>query len=55
MVCLRAFSDLVYVKPESFNAAKNKNIATEIEKINRLFVKQGSRICTYRSGKMGLN
>jgi hypothetical protein len=33
--------DLVYIKPESFNAANNKNVAVEIEKINSLFVKSG--------------
>ncbi|MCX6254322.1 MAG: phosphoenolpyruvate synthase, partial [Bacteroidia bacterium] len=37
----KGIHDLVYVKPESFNAANNKSVAIEIEKINALFVKQG--------------
>ena len=47
--------DLVYVKPESFSAANNKNVAAEIEKINSTFVKQGIGLCAYRPGQMGIH
>jgi CheY-like chemotaxis protein len=36
----KGIHDVVYIRPESFNAANNKNIAVEIEKINSSFVKQ---------------
>ena len=45
--------DLVYVKPESFNAANNKNVAVEIEKINSLFVKQGKGYVLIGPGRWG--
>ena len=45
--------DLVYVKPESFNPAQNKNIAIDIEKINNLFVKQGSGYVLIGPGRWG--
>ena len=47
--------DLVYVKPESFIASQNKNIAVTIENINSSVYKTGQGICTCRSGPVGLN
>ena len=38
--------DLVYVKPESFNAVNNKNVAIEIEKINSQVCQTGKRLCS---------
>jgi hypothetical protein len=49
----KGICDLVYVKPESFNAAKNKNVALEIEKINALFVKQGKGYVLIGPGRWG--
>ena len=34
--------DLIYVKPESFNPAQNKDIALSVERINNEFIKKGS-------------
>jgi len=45
--------DLVYVKPESFNAANNKNVATEIENINAGFVKQSLGYVLIGPGRWG--
>ena len=49
----KGITDLVYVKPESFNAANNKNVALEIEKINTLFVKQGRGYVLIGPGRWG--
>jgi CheY-like chemotaxis protein len=45
--------DLVYVKPESFNAAFNERIATDIEKVNAGFVKQGINYVLVGPGRWG--
>jgi CheY-like chemotaxis protein len=45
--------DLVYIKPDSFNAAQNKNVALEIEKINSQFVKQGTGYVLIGPGRWG--
>jgi len=45
--------DLVYVKPESFNAVNNKSVAIEIEKINTSFVKQGKGYVLIGPGRWG--
>jgi CheY-like chemotaxis protein len=45
--------DLVYVKPESFNAINNKSVALEIDKINSLFVKQGKGYVLIGPGRWG--
>jgi CheY-like chemotaxis protein len=45
--------DLVYVKPDSFNSANNKNVAIEIDKINGLFVKQGKGYVLIGPGRWG--
>ena len=49
----RGISDIVYVKPESFNAANNKSVAIEIEKINSFFVKQGRGYVLIGPGRWG--
>jgi hypothetical protein len=49
----KGIHDLVYVKPESFNAANNKSVAIEIEKINVLFVKEGKGYVLIGPGRWG--
>ncbi len=49
----RGIHDLVYVKPESFNAANNKSVAMEIERINSLFVKQSKGYVLIGPGRWG--
>jgi hypothetical protein len=49
----KGIMDLVYVKPESFNAAQNKNVAMVIEKINSLFVKQSLGYVLIGPGRWG--
>ena len=49
----KGIHDLVYVKPDSFNAANNKNVAGEIEKINIKFVKQGHGYVLIGPGRWG--
>ena len=45
--------DLVYVKPESFNSANNKNVAIEIEKLNARFLKQSKSYVLIGPGRWG--
>jgi hypothetical protein len=45
--------DLVYVKPEAFNAAKNPNIASEIEKINRKLIAENRHYVLIGPGRWG--
>jgi hypothetical protein len=45
--------DMVYVKPDSFNPAKNKDIAIDIERINNKFVKQGVGYVLIGPGRWG--
>jgi Phosphoenolpyruvate synthase/pyruvate phosphate dikinase len=49
----KGIMDLVYVKPESFNAAQNRNVAMVIEKINSLFVKQSLGYVLIGPGRWG--
>jgi len=49
----KGISDLVYIKPESFNAANNKSVANEIEKINSLFIKEGKGYVLIGPGRWG--
>jgi CheY-like chemotaxis protein len=49
----KGIHDLVYIKPESFNAANNKNVALEIEKINSVFVKQAKSYVLIGPGRWG--
>ncbi len=49
----KGIKDIVYVKPDSFNSARNKDIAYEIERINGLFVKQGTGYILVGPGRWG--
>jgi CheY-like chemotaxis protein len=49
----KGIRDIVYVKPESFNPAKNKDIAVDIDRINRDFVKQSSGYVLIGPGRWG--
>jgi len=49
----KGICDLVYVKPESFNPAKNKDIAFDIERINSEFVKHGGGYVLIGPGRWG--
>nr|MCU0362783.1 phosphoenolpyruvate synthase [Bacteroidales bacterium] len=49
----KGIHDLIYVKPESFNAANNKNVAAGIEKINALFAREGSCYVLVGPGRWG--
>ncbi|MFZ2340119.1 MAG: PEP/pyruvate-binding domain-containing protein [Bacteroidales bacterium] len=49
----KGIKDIVYVKPESFNPARNKEIASDIEKINNEFVKQGAGYVLIGPGRWG--
>jgi hypothetical protein len=49
----RGIKDLVYIKPESFNAANNKNVAIEIEKINSFFVRDAAGYVLIGPGRWG--
>ncbi len=49
----KGIHDLVYVKPESFSAANNKNVAIEIEKINSIFVQKGKGYVLVGPGRWG--
>ena len=45
--------DLIYVKPEAFNAAKNQLIATEIEKINQRLISENRHYILVGPGRWG--
>jgi len=45
--------DLIYVKPDSFNPAQNKDIALIIERINNEFMKQGTGYVLIGPGRWG--
>jgi CheY-like chemotaxis protein len=49
----KGIHDLVYIKPDSFNASNNKNVALEIEKINTMFVKQSKAYVLIGPGRWG--
>ena len=49
----KGIHDIVYIRPESFNPAKNKDIAFDIERINSEFVKQGSGYVLIGPGRWG--
>jgi hypothetical protein len=49
----KGIHDLVYIKPESFSAVNNKNVAVEIEKINSMFVKQAKGYVLIGPGRWG--
>ncbi len=45
--------DLVYIKPDAFNAAKNQQIASEIEKINRQLITENRHYVLVGPGRWG--
>jgi hypothetical protein len=45
--------DILYVKPESFNAAFNEKIATDIEKLNAVFLREGINYVLVGPGRWG--
>jgi CheY-like chemotaxis protein len=49
----KGICDLIYVKPESFSAVNNKNVAIEIDRINSLFVKRGEGYVLIGPGRWG--
>jgi CheY-like chemotaxis protein len=49
----KGLKDIVYVKPESFNSARNKDIANEIERINGIFLKEGTGYVLIGPGRWG--
>jgi len=49
----KGIHDLVYVKPESFNAALNKDVAILIENINTSFIKKGLGYVLIGPGRWG--
>ncbi len=49
----RGISDVVYIKPESFNPAGNKEIANDIDRINSEFVKRGTGYVLIGPGRWG--
>jgi hypothetical protein len=49
----KGIHDLVYVKPETFNAANNKNVAIEIDKLNTVFVQQAKGYVLIGPGRWG--
>ncbi len=55
MVCLKVFTIWFMSNLKSFNAANNKSVATEIEKINAVFHKQGNGLCPDWPREMGVD
>lgn len=49
----KGIHDIVYVKPESFNSAKNKDVARDIERINSSFLKKGTGYVLVGPGRWG--
>lgn len=49
----KGIQDLIYVKPESFSAVNNKNVAIEIEKINSSFVRDVKGYVLIGPGRWG--
>ena len=49
----KGIHDLVYVKPESFNPAQNKNVSVIIENLNAALVKQGTGYVLIGPGRWG--
>ena len=45
---------VVYVKPDAFNPARNKEIATELEKINDTLSGRRQNYISDRSGPLGI-
>jgi hypothetical protein len=49
----KGIKDVVYIKPDSFNAAHSEKIATDIEKLNTTFVKNGTGYVLIGPGRWG--
>lgn len=49
----KGLKDIVYVKPESFNPARNKDIANEIERLNSIFLREGKGYVLIGPGRWG--
>ncbi len=49
----KGIHDIIYVKPESFNPSKNKDLAGEIEKINNTFIRKGAGYVLIGPGRWG--
>ncbi|MGD0581767.1 MAG: PEP/pyruvate-binding domain-containing protein [Bacteroidales bacterium] len=49
----KGMKDIVYIKPDSFNAAHSEKIAADIEKLNSLFVKSGTGYVLIGPGRWG--
>lgn len=49
----KGITDLVYVKPESFNPAHNKDLSSVIEDLNSKFLKQGKGYVLIGPGRWG--
>jgi len=49
----KGIRDLVYVRPESFNAAHSEKIANDIEKLNSGFIKKGNGYILIGPGRWG--
>jgi hypothetical protein len=49
----KGINDLVYIKPEAFSSSNNKNVASEIEKINSEFVKNSVGYVLIGPGRWG--
>ena len=50
---IAGIQDLVYVKPDSFNAAKSSMIAASIEKLNSMFLNEGRYYILVGPGRWG--
>lgn len=50
---IKGIHDIIYIKPESFNAAHNKFITPVLENINTSFVKQGKGYVLIGPGRWG--
>jgi CheY-like chemotaxis protein len=49
----KGIHNILYVKPESFNPAKNKDLADEIERINNSFIKKNESYVLIGPGRWG--
>jgi hypothetical protein len=49
----KGIHDLLYIKPESFNPAQNKNVVAIIDNLNSTFVKKGSGYVLIGPGRWG--
>lgn len=49
----KGIKDVVYIKPESFNAAHSEKIAADIEKLNGSFIKNGTGYVLIGPGRWG--